>query len=145
MLRHLTRRLRLWGATALALSYAFCVLAPAIVFAFGDGSHAVHCLIEDDHTAAMVHLHQSSHAAAHAHADGDHRSTMPAHQAPEHKGKTSDAQCCGLAFTSALPAMLIEMPVPMLLRAREMADQPRNLPSRAPDRLYKPPIPSLPI
>ena len=37
MLRLLTRRTRLWGATALATAYALCVLAPTIVFAFGDG------------------------------------------------------------------------------------------------------------
>lgn len=145
MLRRLTKATRLWAATISALVYVLCVLAPAIVFALGDGSHAMHCLIDDDHTAAMVHLHQSSHAAEHAHADGDHHSTMPSHQMPEHTGKNSDAQCCGLAFTCALPAMLIEVPVPTLPRAREMADRPRNLAGRAPDRLYKPPIPSLSI
>jgi hypothetical protein len=142
MLRYLTRRVRLWGATALALAYGLCVLAPAIVFAFGDGSHAVHCLIDDDHAAATVHMHQASHAA-HSH-HGDDAST-PAQQMPDHKGKASDAQCCGLAFTSALPAMLTEVPVPVLPRASEIADHPRNLAGRAPDRLYKPPIRSLPI
>lgn len=145
MLRQLTRRARLWGATLLALSYALCVLAPAIVFAFGDGSHAVHCLIDDDHTAAMVHLHQNSPVAVHDHADGDHHSTMPAEHKPDHKGKSSEAQCCGLAFTSALPALLSEVPVPVMPRAREIVDFQRNLASRAPDRLYKPPIPSLPV
>jgi len=144
MLRHLTRRIRVWGATALALAYALCILAPAIVFAFGDGTHAVHCLIDDDHAAATVHMHQTSHAT-HAHHGGDQHASLPAKQLPDHSGKAPDAQCCGLAFTSALPAMLTEVPVPVLPRAREIVDHPRDLAGRAPDRLYKPPIPSLPI
>jgi hypothetical protein len=78
--------MRLWGATALATTYALCVLAPTIVFAFGDGSHAVHCLIEDDHATATTHMQTHVHAAMQSHVGHQH-STAPERQVPPDHGK----------------------------------------------------------
>jgi hypothetical protein len=145
MLRLLTREVRVWGATLLVLSYASCVLLPTLAFAVGDGSHAVHCLIEDDHAAALAHSHQVAHQTAHMHADGHHHSGMPEHKTPASNGKAADAQCCGLAFTNVLPTVLTEVPVPVSPRASEIFEHQRDFVDRAPDRLYKPPIFSLSI
>jgi hypothetical protein len=138
MLRLLTGRVRLWGATALAIAYALCVLAPTIVFAFGDGSHAVHCLIEDDH-AATVHLQAHVHTAMQGHAWHQH-SMAPEHHVPRDHGKKTDVQCCGLAFTNVLPPVLTEVAAPVSARALTIVEFHRELADRAPDRLYKPPI-----
>ncbi len=139
MLRHLTRRVRVWGATLLALSYSLCVLAPVVAFAFDDGSHTAHCLFDDDATLSP-HTHQDAHGIAHLHADGHHHSGMPEHRPPESNRKTTDAQCCGLAFTNVLPPVLTDVPVPVSSRACAILEQQRDLVSCAPDQLYKPPI-----
>jgi hypothetical protein len=145
MLRVLTRRMRLWGATALAIAYSLCVLAPTIVFAFGDGSHAVHCLIEEDHAAVTVHMQAHTHTAMQAHVDGHQHSTAPERQVPPDHGKKSDVQCCGLAFTNVLPPVLTEVAAPVSARARTIVEHPRQFADRTPDRLYKPPIARLSI
>ena len=145
MLRHLTRQVRVWGATLLALSYSLCVLTPAIAFVFGDGADAVHCLLEDEHAIAAVHIHQSSHEAAHIHTDAHHHSSMPQHKAPDGNGKTTDLQCCGLAFTNVLPVAMTEVPIPASPRARKIFEHQCDLVGRAPDRLYRPPISPLSI
>jgi hypothetical protein len=144
MLRLLTRRMRIWGATALATAYALCVLAPTIVFAFGDGSRAVHCLIEDDHAAATIHMQTHVHAAMQGHVGHQH-STAPEHQVPPDHGKKTDVQCCGLAFTNVLPPVLTEVAAPVSARARTIVEFHREFAGRAPDRLYKPPIVPLSI
>jgi hypothetical protein len=144
MLRLLTRRVRLWGATALTVAYTLCIFAPTIVFAFGDGSHAAHCLIEDDHAATMVHMHEHASLGTHLHADG-HSHAMPGHNMPGDKSKTPEPQCCGLAFISALPAVLTEVPVPALPRAGKVFEHQREFAGRAPERLYRPPISRLSI
>ncbi len=138
MLRLLTRRVRLWGATALAIAYALCVFAPTIVFAFGDGSHAAHCLLEDDH-AASVHLQTHMHTAMQGHIGHQH-STAPEHQVPPEHGKKTDVQCCGLAFTNVLPPVLTDVAAPVPARALTIVEFHREFAERAPDRLYKPPI-----
>jgi hypothetical protein len=140
MLRQVTRQIRVWGATLLALSYSFCVLTPAIAFAFGDSSHVVHCLFDGDYIVAPVHTHHGSQGTAHEHADGHHHASVPEHKLPEGKGNTPDAQCCGLAFTNVLPPAMTEVPVPASSRACEICEHQRDLVGRTPDRLYKPPI-----
>ncbi|MFZ0839938.1 MAG: hypothetical protein WAM77_20935 [Xanthobacteraceae bacterium] len=144
MLKLLTRRMRRWGATTLAAAYALCVLAPTVVFAFGDGSHAVHCLIEDDHGAATIHMQAHAHTAMHGHVAHQH-STTPERQVPPDHSKKADVQCCGLAFTNVLPPVLTEVAAPVSVRARTIVEQPRQFADRTPDRLYKPPIARLSI
>ena len=59
----------------LALAYLFCVLAPAMSFAFADGARAAPCLIENEHGMGIVHEHGI--VAQHVHEDGrthDHSS-----------------------------------------------------------------------
>lgn len=144
MLRRFTKTARSWAATALALLYALCVLAPAVAFAAGDRSHAVHCLIEDHHAPGVIHVHQHSDVNTHIHPDGavhEHAKAPHEHsKAPEDKGKNSDAQCCGLAFTSALPAALSEVPVLVAPSACEIWENQQGVAGLAPDRLYRPPI-----
>lgn len=144
MLRILTRRMRLWGATALAIAYALCVLSPTIVFAFGDGSHAVHCLIDDDHGAATIRMQAHAHTAMHDHVGHQH-SMAPERQAPPDHSKKADVQCCGLAFTNVLPPVLTEVTAPVSVRARTFVEHLRQFADRTPDRLYKPPIARLSI
>ena len=138
----LTKTTRTWGAAIVALLYAVCVLAPTIAFALGDQAHAVHCLVEDHGASTVMQMHQ--HASAQAHADGmmhEHSGAPHEHsKAPEDKGKNSDAQCCGLAFTSALPAALTEVPVLAAPSACEIWENQQGVAGLAPDRLYRPPI-----
>lgn len=137
MLRRVTKAARIRTAAILALLYALCVLAPAVAFAFSDGSHVLHCLIDDHHGLGIVHADEHPGMAAHVHGDG----TAHEHsKAPQSHGKNSLPQCCGLAFTSALPATLTEVPVPVRPAAREVHDNQQDLAGRAPDRLYRPPI-----
>jgi hypothetical protein len=142
MLVGLTKTTRIWGATIAALLYAVCVLAPTIAFALGDQAHAVHCLIEDHGASTAIQMPQHSHAGTHA--DGmthEHSGAPHEHsKAPDHKGKAANVACCGLAFTSALPAVLIEVPVLAAPRACEVPEHQPGVASLAPDRLYKPPI-----
>jgi hypothetical protein len=144
MFVRLTKATKSWGATIVVSLYAVCVLAPTVAFALGDRAHAVHCLIEDHHGSTAIQVHQHSDPNSHVHASGlVHEHSKPPHdhsKAPEHKGKTSDAQCCGLAFTSALPAVLTEVPVLAAPRACEIWENQQGVASLAPDRLYKPPI-----
>jgi hypothetical protein len=140
----LTKATKFWGATIVALLYVICVLVPTVAFALGDRAHAVHCLIEDHHRTVAIQGHQHPGLNSHVHADGvvhEHSKLSHDHsKAPEDKGKTSDAQCCGLAFTSALPAVLTEVPVLAAPRACEIWENQQGIASLAPDRLYKPPI-----
>jgi hypothetical protein len=142
MFVRLTKATRSWGATIAALLYAVCVLAPTVAFALGDRAHAVHCLIEDHGGPTTMQMHQHSHAGAHG--DGmahEHSGAPHEHpKAPEDKGKASNVACCGLAFTSALPAVLTEVPVLAAPRACEIWENQQGVASLAPDRLYKPPI-----
>lgn len=138
----LTKTTRTWGAAIVALLYAVCVLAPTIAFALGDQAHAVHCLVEDHGASTAMQMHQ--HASAQAHADGmmhEHSGAPHEHsKAPDDKGKAANVACCGLAFTSALPAVMTEVPIPAAPIACEIVEHRQGIASLAPDRLYKPPI-----
>jgi hypothetical protein len=56
---------------------------------------------------------------------------------------TTDGQCCGLFCASALPAVLIDMPLPAFLATSAISTEVHGLAGRGPDRLDKPPISSL--
>ena len=141
----------------LAFVYLLCVLAPTISFAL-PGSHAVSpCLTDASHAPGMVHLHNDV-PAPHVHKDGhthDHSvASSPTNSGedrsisvalngklvPEKAPHSSDGQCCGLAYLTALPATLIEivkLPAPMI---RCEVEGDRKVSDNGPPRLYRPPI-----
>jgi hypothetical protein len=138
MLMGLTRAARSRVASAVALLYLFCVLAPAAAFAFGDGARLVNCLTDDNHglrSAHVHHVHQHDGGNAHVHADG----TSHEHsKAPD--GKFSDGQCCGLICLSALPASISEVQTPALPAMVAVSANQEDIAGKTPDRLYRPPI-----
>jgi len=138
MLMGLTRAARSRVASAVALLYLLCVLAPAAAFAFGDGSRAAHCLTDDNHglrSAHVHHVHQHDGGNAHVHDDG----TSHEHsKAPD--GKSSDGQCCGLICLSALPASISEVQTPALPAMVAISANQEDVAGKTPDRLYRPPI-----
>jgi hypothetical protein len=121
----LTRGLGRQAASALVVLYALCLLAPPAALAFGDASHAAHCISHDHHGLAPVHAHQDGAAQPHSGDDGD--------------GKGEPGQCCGLVCLTALPVTpplaATEPAAPTLISIRH-----DGLSSHTPDRLYRPPI-----
>jgi hypothetical protein len=140
MLISLTRAARFRVASAVALLYMLCVLAPAAAFAFGDGSRAAHCLTDDNHGLRSAHVHEhNGHehdgGKAHVHEDG----TSHEHsKAPG--GKSTEGQCCGLACLSALPATVSEVEAPALPAMIAVSAHQEDVAGKTPDRLYRPPI-----
>jgi hypothetical protein len=145
MLIRLTRAARFRVASALALLYLLCVLAPAAAFAFGDGSRAAHCLTDDNHGLRPAHVHEHN-----GHENDGHRhdgGTLHVHEdgaSHEHSkapgGKSSDGQCCGLACLSALPASLSEVVTPALPAMVAVSVDEESIAGNPPERLYRPPI-----
>jgi hypothetical protein len=142
MLSRMTKANKLRGALSMALFYAFCSVAPAAAFAFGDGAQAAHCLTDGDyHGLRENRAHEHSAAKAHAHADGtshDHVQTADAGTADEN-GATSDGKCCGLFCVSALPAALAGGDLPDLPKAMSVAPVNRYGAGQPPVRLDRPP------
>jgi hypothetical protein len=137
MLRRLTKAVRRRTARVLVVLYAACLLAPAAAIALGCAVPP--CLADDTHGVVRTALHEHG-GNAHVHKDG----TVHQHsKGPDGHATDPDAQCCGLFCTSALPAILIDMPLPPFqTRAAHFAEVDA-LAGRAPDRLDKPPISSL--
>lgn len=131
MLTWLTKSARRWAAVSLVLAYALCVLGPVAAFAFGDGVPP--CLTEGDHGLAATQVHQ--HGAEHDR-DGAH------HKQPHHAGdeQSMPGKCCGLlCFPAVAPTSQLTLE-PALHRSTVRLPVERDAPSRAPDRLYRPPI-----
>lgn len=131
----------------MALFYAFCSVAPAAAFAFGDGAQAAHCLTDggDDRGLRENRAHEHNAAKAHAHADGtshDHGQTADAGTADEN-GAISDGKCCGLFCVSALPAALAGGDLSDLSKAMSVAPVNRYGAGQPPVRLDRPPNTSL--
>jgi hypothetical protein len=140
MLMWLTRAARSWVASAVAVLYLLCVLAPAAAFAIGDASRVVNCLTEDNHglrSAHVHHVHEQDSGTAHLHDDGSGHEHS---KAPD--GKSSDAQCCGLICLSALPASISEVQTPALAAMVAVSADQEDVAGKTPDRLYRPPIAS---
>jgi hypothetical protein len=157
MLSRLTRTRRTTAGRLLALAYLFCVLAPAMSFAFGDGARATPCLTENEHGMGIVHEHASA-VAQHVHADGrsrDHSSPAVA-SAPEDgqaaaaaadpdtllldHHKSCGGQCCGMACVSALPATVTELVRPTVPQSVCLSTDYQAVADNAPPQRYRPPI-----
>ncbi len=156
MLSRLTRTRRLTAGRLLALVYMFCVLAPAMSFAFADGSRAAPCLTENEHGMGIVHVHEHGVVAQHVHADGrshDHSSMAVASALddvaaaaadpdtlPLDHHKSSGGQCCGMVCVSALPATVTEFVRPIAPRSICLSTDYRAVADNAPPQRYRPPI-----
>lgn len=141
----------------LALVYLFCVLAPAMSFAFSDGTRAGPCLTEDEHGMGIVHVHEHISAVAqHVQEDGrshDHASSVVASapddgqtaagsdpvSSPVNHDKSFGGQCCGMICVSALPAKLADIRPPAP-RTICLSANYRAVADNTPPRLYRPPI-----
>jgi hypothetical protein len=138
----LTKTLRVKAAIVLAVLYAFCVLAPAVAFAFSDDPAVAHCLTEGH---VGVHDHGGKHAHGgklHVHADGtahQHHDDGAAPQ-PSGNGKAAIATCCGLFSVVAIPGE----PVPSFgsdsLASVVLPVLGEALSGRGPERINRPPI-----
>jgi hypothetical protein len=74
-----------------ALAYLVCMVAPPVALAFTDGKVAAHCLTEDHHVAASVHVHPdgTKHVHANLH-DGAGHQAATAHEHASHDPATHD-------------------------------------------------------
>lgn len=140
----------------LALAYLFCVLAPAMSFAFADGARAAPCLTENEHGMGIVHVHEHGGVAKHVHEDGgthDHSSpavapdggqvaaaAADADSLPLDHHKSSGGQCCGMVCVNALPATVTEFVRPIAPRSICLSTDYRAVADSGPPQLYRPPI-----
>jgi hypothetical protein len=157
MLSRLTRSRRTTAGRLLALVYLFCVLGPAMSFAFADGARAAPCLIENEHGMSIVHEHIGT-VAQHVHENGrshDHSSLAVASASevgqaaaaaadpdalPLDHHKSSGGQCCGMACVCALPATVTEFVRPTAPQSICLSTDYRAVADNAPPQHYRPPI-----
>ena len=162
-MRGLTKNLRRRAAIAIAVAYAFCVLAPAGALAVVSSPTVFHCIGElsanpapaAQRIAAHVHDDGTSHhhgqathdhsAAADHHADaGDKADDSKAHANNEHgnKGhgnKDHGGTCCGQFCVSAIahdPGLTFGISTPASSAVAAMAN---GLTGRASAPLHRPP------
>jgi hypothetical protein len=158
MLSRLTGTKRTTAGRLLALVYLFCVLAPAMSFAFADGARAAACLTEDKHGMGIVHMHESVGAVAqHVHKDSrshDHSSLAIASasedgqtaaatdpdSSPLDHHKSSGGQCCGMVCVNALPATMTEVVRPTTPQSICLSTDYRAVADNTPPQRYRPPI-----
>lgn len=140
----------------LALAYLFCVLAPAMSFAFADGARAAPCLTENEHGTGIVHVHEHGVVTQHVYEDArthDHSSpagaSVPEDVAaaaadsdslPVDHHKSSGEQCCGIVCVNALSATVTEFVRPIAPRSICLSTDYRAVADNAPPQPYRPPI-----
>jgi hypothetical protein len=119
MLRLLTTRVRRRAGWWLAMSYLFCVIAAPLSVTFANAAAVAHCLLDEYHMTAPVHVqpdgiaHHHGGAATHDHAAMVHDHGVAGHPGAQNtsdqkqtdsKGKSPPATCCGLFCVTAAPA-----------------------------------------
>jgi len=152
MLTALTRTGRLVSARLLALAYLFCVLAPAVSFAFAGAAHAAPCLTKDEHGRGIVHQHAAGFSER-IHSDGHSRYHLTVVKAAEHAAamaqpispagdhhKSAGGQCCGMVCVSALPTTLTDVVRPDTPRSICVSANYRAIADNTPPQHYRPPI-----
>jgi hypothetical protein len=99
MFRQLTRRWRRRAGLWVALAYLVCMIAPPVALAFTDGKAAAHCLTEDHHVAASVHVHPdgTKHVHANLH-DGAGHQAGATHEHATHDHGTHEHAAHGSAM-----------------------------------------------
>lgn len=139
MLTGFGKTTRTKAALALAVLYAFCVLAPATALALGDAAKSVHCLTKA-HGAAPVTDHS---AMLHDHGDAGHHQEDAAGLAQGDSGDEPDrapGKCCGTFCIAGIehePTIGL-IPPPLFQADYRALDDPVR--SRGPDRIIRPPI-----
>lgn len=153
-MRGLTKNLRRRAAIAIAVAYAFCVLAPAGALAVVSSPTVFHCIGELNakaapavqQTAAHVHEDGTSHHLGHSAHDksgaADHHADAggKAHDGKDHDSKDHGGTCCGLFCVSALahdPGVTFGVTSPASTSVATLAN---GLDGRAPCPLHRPPI-----
>src|SRR5262249_44161723 len=106
----LTRSIRFRVGRLVALTYLFCVLAPAAAFAWGNGPAP--CFVKAQtadlapvhHQVAVSHMHDSGamhdHAGVHS---GHHTAAQEAPTKHHHDGKGTAGPCSAIMCVTALP------------------------------------------
>ena len=136
-LMQLRRGFRLRAASALVVLYALCLLAPAVAFAFGDGTKAAHCLTDNNHGLVASHAYDAS--SAHGHEHGHQDAAAHQHSSDGDRQQTKSGDCCGLFCLSALaPSADLSFAQSDVL-ASIPAVNANSILGRGPDRLYRPP------
>jgi hypothetical protein len=81
----------------LALGYLICVIGPPLALTLADSARAAHCLTDEHHAVAPVHVHAdgSSHS---------HGTPAPAQSQNDHDETKTSATCCGLFCLNAAVA-----------------------------------------
>lgn len=144
----LTKNLRRRAALAIAVAYAFCVLAPAGALAVVSSPTVFHCIGELNAKAAPAVLQTAAHVhedgTSHHHGDSAHGQSGAATHHSDAGDKAHDNQehggtCCGLFCVSALahdPGLTFGLSTPATSAAATMAN---GLTGRAPSPLHRPP------
>jgi hypothetical protein len=136
MLARVTKALRAKAAIALALIYAFCVLAPPAAFAFSHDPDVARCLIEG-HVGIAVH----DHGKMHMHADGTahhHHDPHAPQKQPDPSGQLPN--CCSLFSLVAIPEAVGSVPEMFGHASIVLPALANVLTGRGPDRIDRPPI-----
>jgi hypothetical protein len=115
----------------LAVFYAFCLLAPAASFAFGNPD--AHCLTEDNHGMGNTHVHDDG--VVHSHGSD---ASQPAADSPDGDGKAK-AKCCGLFCLTALAVAGNDDLAPASHPHAVFPAAGDSLVGGIPARLYRPP------
>jgi hypothetical protein len=151
MVWRLSKIARVRAAVALAVTYAFCVLAPHAALALTHAAIAIHCLNEP---MTVAHVHQAAMPVEHAHSDapkhvhhdeGLSQTTQHRHADHAKNGHSptpgqNDSNCCGLFCVTALAGRDLDV-LPLLptrsfrLAFRQAAGTPI-----IPSRITEPPI-----
>lgn len=151
MLSWLTKARRRALGRAVALAYAFCVLAPSIAFAFADRQHVAPCLLDEDHASGVVQIRKiaaahalANHAAqsGHVHSGASSEATSGAgsDQGPRHAHAAPGAFCCGLMSSPALPAGFADVVEPLMQVSSHSSETDHHLVETARAPHYRPPI-----
>jgi hypothetical protein len=142
MLTRLTKRLRFYAAMVLAAVYGVCVVAPAVAMALASGAAGVHCLTDEHHGNAHVHIQSQVQSAPHVHDDGTaHEHDHGMVPATDGDSQSSFAgTCCGLFCFSAVTGDVDAIVDQHIHASRVVPALDGGLDGRGPDRINRPPI-----
>ena len=139
-LSRITQRWRFRTAIAVALLYAFSVLAPSAVLAAADNPESAHCLMQQE-AGSHQHVHGGG-AQKHQHAKSlsEHEDEHGDMHKSSDAGDKSHPRCCGLFCVTALAGEeSLELVTPGLSNfGRPGRDS--DFADRSPDRIIRPPI-----
>ena len=98
----LTKVHRWRAAMIVAVVYAICVLTPTAAMAFGDSTHAAHCVAENHDAIGKRSQHGTGEIST-AHNAHVHDSDINDKHPKSDTGAPSKGDCCGLMCLFAMP------------------------------------------